>query len=261
MNWSEISNIFGCFSENLLRAGDRIEAAKRSHQQIYHANHRPWYVKRMRIVQNKYVLLKRRLSGLESVVKILRGFEIPFKALIPPEIDIGEKGKAMDRARRLCESLHEEIQRRQEEEFDILPRDRVVTDDRLCFVMMPFRPSKEFNPVYAAIRKAVRKHGLKCVRSDNIFDTKAVILDIWESIRKSRICIADISNKNPNVFYELGMAHSLPRRVMLISKPLEKDEKPAFDTNHVRCTYYRNTPSGLKVLQRSIARTLRTVLR
>jgi len=206
-------------------------------------------------------MLKRRLSESKSASGILRTLESPLEVLIPPDTDILKKSEAVVQARQLCAILGKEIQREQGEEFDILPRNPVTTDSKLCFVMMPFEPKKEFTPVYRAIRKAVRKSGLKCVRSDNIFDTRAVILDIWDNIRKSRICIADISNKNPNVFYELGMAHSIIRRVMLISKPLELNEKPAFDTNYVRCYRYRNTGPGLKELQEKISRTLNRVLK
>jgi len=261
MKWSEVNEVFDCFQENLLKVEQRIATAKRNHQQIYHANHKPWYVKRIKIVQQKFLMLKRRLSEHKSSSEILRNLESPLKVLVPPETDICNKSEAVIQARQLSETLRKEIQKEQEEEFDILTRNPITPDPKLCFVMMPFKPKKEFSSVYRAIRQAVKKSSLKCVRSDNIFDTRAVILDIWDNIRKSRICIADISHKNPNVFYELGMAHSIPKRVMLISKPLKKHEKPAFDTNYVRCTYYKNTGAGLKALQESISRTLNTVLK
>jgi hypothetical protein len=261
MKWSEVNEIFGCFQDNLSRVEQLIATARRNRQQIYHANYKPWYVKRAKVIQSKFLMLKRRLSESKSASGILRNLESSLKTLVPPETDILRKSEAVTQAKLLSETLRKEIQREQEEEFDILPRNPTKPDPKLCFVMMPFEPKREFTRVYRAIRQAVRKSGLNCVRSDNIFDTRAVILDIWDNIRKSRICIADISNKNLNVFYELGMAHSIPKRVMLISKPLEKSEKPAFDTNYARCTYYRNTGLGLKILQESISRTLSTVLK
>ena len=261
MKWSEVNEIFGCFQENLSKVDQLIATVRRNRQQTFHANHRPWYVKRIKVVQSKFLMLKRRLCESKSASETLRRLESPLKVLIPPDTDILKKSEAIVQAKQLSETLQREIQREQEEEFDILPRKPIKPDPKLCFVMMPFKPKKEFTPVYRAIRKAVRRSGLKCVRSDNIFDTRAVILDIWDNIRKSRICIADISDMNQNVFYELGMAHSIIRRVMLISKPLEENEKPAFDTNYVRCHYYENTGPGLRDLQDLISRTLNTVLK
>ena len=249
------------FTTNLEKAGTRIETAKRNEQQTYHVNHRPWYVKRIRIVRTKFLLLKRRLSEYDSISEILQDLENPLAILFPPDTDIEEKHTALTRARNLLDSLVAEIQKIQSEEFDILPRESVAIDPRLCFVMMPFRPPGEFGKVYSKIRAAVRTVGMKCVRSDGVFDSRAIILDIWENIRKSRVCIADISDKNPNVFYELGMRHAFPERTVLISRNLRRDEKPVFDVNYVRCIFYKNTTAGLRRLERDLVRTLRTTLR
>jgi hypothetical protein len=262
MNWSEISGILYDFTTNLEKAGTRIETAKKNEQQTYHANHRPWYVKRIRIVRRRFLLLKRRLSKYDSISEILQDLENPLAILFPPETDIEEKHEALTHARDLLDSLVAEIQRKQSEEFDILPRESVTVDPRFCFVMMPFRPHRQFDKVYSKIRAAVRTVGMKCVRSDGVFDSRAIILDIWENIRKSRVCIADISDRNPNVFYELGMTHALLlKRTVLISRELKKDEKPVFDVNYVRCIFYKNTTPGLRRLERTLVRTLRTALR
>lgn len=249
------------FTTNLEKAGARIETAKRNEQQTYHANHRPWYVKRIRIARTKFLLLKRRLSRYDSISEILQDLENPLAILFPPDTDIEEKHVALTRARDLLDSLVAEIQRKQSEEFDILPRESVTVDPRLCFVMMPFKPHSQFDKVYSKIRAAVRTVGMRCVRSDGVFDSRAIILDIWENIRRSRVCIADISDRNPNVFYELGMGHALPKRTVLISRELKKDEKPVFDVNYVRCIFYQNTMLGLHRLERTLVRTLRTTLR
>jgi len=70
-----------------------------------------------------------------------------------------------------------------------------------------------------------------------------------------------MSDRNPNVFYELGMGHALPKRTILISRELKKNEKPVFDVNYVRCIFYKNTTPGLRRLERILVRTLRTALR
>lgn len=261
MNWSEISGILYGFRTNLDKAGIRIETARNNEQQTYHANHRPWYVKRIKIVRTKFLLLKRRLLKYDSISEILQDLENPLAILFPPDTDIEEKHMALAHARILLDSLVAEIERKQWEEFDILSRDSIEVDPKLCFVIMPFKPHRQFDKVYSRIRSAVRAVGMKCVRSDGVFDSRAIILDIWENIRKSRVCIADISDRNPNVFYELGMGHALPKRTVLISRELKNDEKPVFDVNYVRCIFYKNTTPGLRRLERTLVRTLRTALR
>ena len=273
MDWSKIDTILENIERNLTRVGDRIRTAETNHEQISHANHRPWYVKRISAVRRGLLLLRRRFSQSDSILGILQDFDDPMAILVPPKGDVKKKSEEFINARELFDVLRFEIRRKQEEEFDILPRDPVKIDRKLCFVIMPFSPRKDFDPVYTRIRRAVRKHGLKCVRSDNVFDTRAVVLDIWDNIRRSRVCVADISTqyiprdktvtetKNANVFYELGMAHALPKRVVLISRELRSDEKPVFDVNYVRCIYYRSTPRGLIDLEKKVSRTLRTALR
>jgi hypothetical protein len=273
LDWSKINAILEDIEQDLTKVGDRIKAAEKNKQQIYHANHRPWYVKRIGGVSRGLLLLNRRFSQSESILRILQDFDDPMKTLVPPEGELKSKSQEFIKAKKLFNALQFEIQRKQEKEFDILPRDPVKIDRKLCFVMMPFTPRKDFDPVYAAIRRAVRKQGLKCVRSDNVFDTRAVVLDIWDNIRRSKVCVADISTqyipkdkvvceaKNANVFYELGWAHALPKRVILISRELRTDEKPIFDVYYVRCIYYRNTPPGRIDLEKKISRTIRTALR
>jgi hypothetical protein len=274
LKWSKIDTILEGIQRDLTSVGDRIEAADKNKQQVYHANHKRYYVKRIGGVSRGLLLLRRRFSKSEPISRILHDFDDPMRILVPPrDGDLKRKAQEFVKAERLLEELQSEIRRKQEEEYDILPRDRVEIDRKLCFVVMPFTPHKDFDPVYTAIRRAARKHDLKCVRSDNVFDTRAIVLDIWDNIRRSKVCVADISTqyipkdkvvcetKNANVFYELGWAHALPKRVILISRELRSDEKTVFDVYYVRCIYYRNTPQGLRELEKKISRTIRTALR
>lgn len=273
MDWSEIDTILDDTEENLKKAGDRIQTARRNQEQTYHANHKPWYVKRIDVVRRGFLLLRRRLSEFDSISEVLQDLEDPLAVLVPPETNIEEKWREFGHAIELFGALRAEIRREQEKEFDILPRDTIKIDRKLCFVMMPFKPRKDFDPVYTTIRRTVKTRRLRCVRSDDVFDTRAVVLDIWENIRRSRVCIADISTvhiadkgriietKNANVFYELGMAHALPKRVILISRELRNDEKPVFDVNYVRCIYYKNTRAGMRTLGKAISKTLSRVLK
>jgi hypothetical protein len=265
MNWSEINQTLGEFRSNLNRTSAKIRVARKLKQQIWHRNYRPWYAERMNVVRRRFLILKRRLVAYRSISRALQDLEQPFAVLLDlktrKKTDIDNKLQAMEQAQRLCEILQSEVTTQQQRKYDILPRESVETDERLCFVMMPFKPRKFFDPVYKTIRQTLKKKHMKCVRSDNVFDTRAIVWDIWENIRRARVCIADISDINPNVFYELGMAHSVITRTILISRRLAKDEKHVFDVNYVRCIYYMNTKTGLQILGRNISRTLTTILK
>ncbi len=210
------------------------------------------------------MVLKRRLYKLAGFSETFDKLDPRLRMLADLSNEVSKLDEVAAHALVLLKSLGTKIRNRREEDFDIFTTHRreVAIDKRLCFVMMPFNPPRIFDPVYSAIRKAVRGMGLKCIRSDNVFDTRAIIIDIWEKTRKAIVCIADTSPpNNPNVFYEIGLAHALPTRVILISRGLRSDEKYPFDINYARCIFYDQTKSGYKELERKIARTLRTILR
>ncbi len=264
MKWSEIDTAFQELKENLEGIGTKIETARRHHGQIRHANFKPQYTSKVRTVQRRFVILKRRLEKLSGFSEIFEKLGAQIVTLSDLSNDVSTLGEASTQADTCLNSLGRKIRKRKEEDFDAFTTHRreVAIDRKLCFVMMPFKPERVFNPVYRAIRRAVRGKKLKCVRSDNVFDTRAVVIDIWERTRKAVACIADTSPpNNPNVFYEIGLAHALPTRVILISRRLKPDEKYPFDINYARCIFYDQTVSGYRDLERDISRTLRTILR
>src|SRR5258708_30531282 len=88
-------------------------------------------------------------------------------------------------------------------------------DDTVLSVMMPFDP--RFDDVYATIQAIAKKMKMKCLRADDIWKYDAIIQDVVSLINKSRIIVCDCTGRNPNVFYEAGIAHTLGRDVILIS--------------------------------------------
>lgn len=88
-----------------------------------------------------------------------------------------------------------------------LPPDGHREED-LVGVMMPF--DERFRPVYVALQEAVGDAGMRCVRADDIWEEDHVMQDIVNLIARSRVVISDLSGKNPNVFYETGIAHTWP---------------------------------------------------
>jgi hypothetical protein len=113
----------------------------------------------------------------------------------------------------------------------------------LVSVMMPF--DAEFNNVYAALRRTAEAVGLRCRRADDIWENPAVIQDVVSLIDRSKVVICDCTGRNPNVFYEIGIAHTLGREVILIT---QADGDIPFDLRHLRYVRYLNNGEGLTEL-------------
>ena len=103
-----------------------------------------------------------------------------------------------------------------------------------CFVMMPF--GEWMDTYYREIFvPAIREAGLEPVRADELFSTGSVIEQIWEQIRRAKVLLADLTDKNANVFYELGLAHAANKPVVFTTGSL--DDVP-FDLRHLRVAVY-----------------------
>jgi hypothetical protein len=104
-----------------------------------------------------------------------------------------------------------------------------------CFVMQPFAaPLGEY---YEKIYKpAIEKAGLRPVRADaEIFATGKIMDQVWTGINAAKVLVAELTSRNPNVFYELGLAHAMKKPVVLVSA---KEEDVPFDLQHIRVIYY-----------------------
>ena len=120
------------------------------------------------------------------------------------------------------------------------------------FVVMPF--AHEVKTVYEDHVKAVTQRlGLTAVRADDFFAANSIISDVWNAINQAQILIADCTGRNPNVFYELGIAHTLGKPVILIAQSV--DDIP-FDIRHIRIILYNFTPQGMRDFESAMAATL-----
>jgi nucleoside 2-deoxyribosyltransferase len=124
------------------------------------------------------------------------------------------------------------------------------------FVLMPFEDN--LRPVFDDhIKKVSQKLGLTCERADDIFSAEVIISDVWSAIYYCDVCIVDCTNLNPNVFYELGVAHTLGKRCILIA---QSGESFVFDVQHWRHIVYEYTPSGMKSFEEKLEKTLQNEL-
>jgi hypothetical protein len=109
----------------------------------------------------------------------------------------------------------------------------------LVSAMMPFQ--KEFDDVFATLQAASEDAGLVCMRADNIWDAPQVMQDVVSLIDRSKIVVADCTGRNPNVFYEIGIAHTLGREVVMIT---QATSDIPFDLRHLRFVPYLNNEQG-----------------
>lgn len=120
------------------------------------------------------------------------------------------------------------------------------------FVLMPF--SEDLLPVYQDhIVPICSTLGISVSRADDFFTASTIITDIWHAIYKSQLVIADCTGRNPNVFYEIGLAHTVGRPTVLISQSME--DVP-FDLKHIRCIIYKYTPRGMNKFNDTLRKTL-----
>jgi hypothetical protein len=125
-----------------------------------------------------------------------------------------------------------------------------------CFVISPF--GEPFDTYFASIiRPAIERSGLYAVRGDSLYRPTTIVDDIWTGIKEAKLLIAELTNRNPNVFYELGLAHAISKPVVLISQSIE--DVP-FDLRGIRVILYdKDHPKWGDVLMVNIERALSEV--
>lgn len=103
-----------------------------------------------------------------------------------------------------------------------------------AFVLMPF--AEEFSDVYRyLIAESLTSAGYDVMRADDILSQNNILSDIVSGIISSDLIIADLTGSNPNVYYELGIAHTLNKNVILLTQDIS--ELP-FDLRSYRVISY-----------------------
>jgi hypothetical protein len=117
-----------------------------------------------------------------------------------------------------------------------------------CFVIMPFgkrdteehrRNKKIYNLM---IRPVVEACGYKSIRSDELHHPGNITKDIIELLHKADLVVADLSGRNANVFYELGVRHTLFRSGTI--PIICENEEPPFDLFNYRVIFYSSELDG-----------------
>jgi len=125
-------------------------------------------------------------------------------------------------------------------------------------MVMPFGP-EELQIVYDDFVKPVveLRCGLNCVRGDDMFGSDVIMEDVLAAIRRAKVVLADLTGQNPNVFYEVGIAHASGTPVLLLTQSL--NDVP-FDLRHRRMLVYEYSPHGCKRLESQLEEHLSQML-
>ncbi|MDA3923715.1 MAG: hypothetical protein PF904_03340 [Kiritimatiellae bacterium] len=126
-----------------------------------------------------------------------------------------------------------------------------------CFILMPFK--EPFEMYYnVIIRPAVSAANLDPLRGDSLFTPTPIMGDVWNMIQEAKVLVAELTYKNANVFYELGLAHALGKPVILISETME--DVP-FDLQQLRVILYdKDDPTWGNKLKSAITTALEETL-
>lgn len=125
-----------------------------------------------------------------------------------------------------------------------------------AFVLMPF--SQDFNDVYDfLIKTPLENAGYSVSRADDLLNQSNILQDIISGIANCDLIIADLSKSNPNVYYEVGLAHAMRKKVVLITQNL--DEIP-FDLRSYRIIVYSTHFSEMNEAQQKISELVKKEL-
>jgi hypothetical protein len=125
----------------------------------------------------------------------------------------------------------------------------------LCFVVMPF--ASELAYVYRIIQETVERAGLRCVRGDERTISRPIIDDIRADIATADLVLVDFTGKNPNVYYEAGLADAWKKKWIVIA---QSTDDLAFDVRHVRTILYANTMGADVKFREDLSRAIRDTL-
>jgi len=184
--------------------------------------------------------------------KLLKQYKITLNSIIDPENeDSYKKIPTKNQNRKVTQKKEEQFLKITPQVFTT-PQKEI--NNNLVSVMMPF--SKDFQEIYDSIRQSCEDANMCCQRADNVWENSMIIQDIVDLIFTSGIVIADFSTRNPNVFYEVGIAHTLGKHVIPIAQ--NKEDIP-FDLHHHRVLFYQTNNEGRNDLKKGLTSRINTI--
>ncbi len=129
----------------------------------------------------------------------------------------------------------------------------IEAKDPFCFVIMPFKEEEFRQKIYTDIIKPFIEDQFKigCYRVDEDNLPDRIDNKIYSYLLRSAFVIAEVTTLNPNVFYELGLAHMLEKDCIIVTRTLI--QKIPFDINRIRAEQYNTDEQLTEILRRAIS--------
>ena len=126
-----------------------------------------------------------------------------------------------------------------------------------CFVLMPFgehvlRGGQTFdwdNFYNVVLKAAIKRADMEPLRADGIPGAKPLLDRLWEGIQEAEIIVADLTGQSPNVMFELGLAHVIGKRILILT--MDTEDFPV-DLGHFVQIRYSNNGLSLVELQNQL---------
>ncbi|TBB38561.1 hypothetical protein ELH44_37005 [Rhizobium ruizarguesonis] len=125
----------------------------------------------------------------------------------------------------------------------------IMTQERMrrerkpyIIALMPFKA--DFDDIYTlGIKPACEAAGGRCVRIDEEWFGGDIVSRLYTEISAADIVVSDVSDQNPNVFYETGYAHALGKPVILVTRT---SDGTAFDLRQQQQIVYGSSIQSLR---------------
>lgn len=129
----------------------------------------------------------------------------------------------------------------------------IEAKEPFCFVIMPLKNEEFDQRLYNDVMKPYIENTfkIKCNRIDEDKLPDRIDNKIYSYLLRSAFVIAEVTTLNPNVMYELGLAHMLEKNCIILTQtPIDK---VPFDINRIRAEQYTSDKQLTKILQESIS--------
>jgi len=127
-----------------------------------------------------------------------------------------------------------------------------LKEEDYVFVLTPFH--EKYDDVYETVKNVCKQADIRCIRGDEQNFKGDIFSHVLSNIIKAKVIVANLSGRNPNVLYELGIAHALDKTTIMVSHLL--DDLPV-DIKSKRIVTYKDTDDLEQTLPIELLKSLK----